>query len=135
MLCQMKPTEVTRRVIPLTKNGHVPPAHRIKKELSICHFLLCLDWANNDDDDDNTWVLSRLPFSCLVSLYLSLSVSVSVLCSVVCVVVVVVLLVVVVCVCMLRHGEKREKNRVHVQNASVCTLKTSACVLAPSPHI
>ena len=51
---------------------------------------------------------------------------------------VVVLLVfgVCLCVCVLRHCEKREKKTLcGFKNASVCTFKTSPCVPAPRAHV
>ncbi len=36
-------SELTRQITPPTKNGHAPPPIEIKKELSICQSLLCLD--------------------------------------------------------------------------------------------
>ncbi|KAI3482887.1 hypothetical protein L1887_54252 [Cichorium endivia] len=38
-------TELTRQIAPPTKNGHGTTTHRIKKELSVCQSLLCLDLA------------------------------------------------------------------------------------------
>ena len=38
-------------------------------------------------------------------------------------------------VCCGTVKKREKKNRVHVQNASVFTFKTSACVPAPSPHV
>ena len=38
------------------------------------------------------------------------------------------------CVCW-STPKKREKNRVYVQNASVCTFKTSPCMPAPRAHV
>ncbi|KAI3483918.1 hypothetical protein L1887_53106 [Cichorium endivia] len=37
--------EPPTQIAPPTKNGHAPPTHRIKKELSVCQSLLCLDLA------------------------------------------------------------------------------------------
>ncbi|KAI3492236.1 hypothetical protein L1887_43312 [Cichorium endivia] len=40
-----KKLAVDRQIAPPTKNGHAPPPIEIKKELSVCQSLLCLDLA------------------------------------------------------------------------------------------
>ena len=42
-LRSLSSTELTRQITPPTKNGHCTTTHRIKKELSICQSLQCLD--------------------------------------------------------------------------------------------
>ena len=76
-------------------------------------------------------------------MFLSVSVSLCRLCVFVCVFLCVcvclcvfVCVCVFVCSCVLEHAEKHEKkNRVYVQNASVCTFKPSPCMPAPRAHV